>query len=371
MSTKSFNNLERLRNLLAKIFKKSSHTPRDLMHDIELLSNQYTGERQKREIRNIALPYALYFMPEHLPKILFLLAELNERFPETIKKARIIYDLGCGTGTGTLAFKIIFGDEIPAVIADKNPDMLRMASEILSGMQFLNFSPLRTDYLKELKLPDIPAIYITMNSLSENAADYKKISALIQKILTKPVGSTLILIEPLTNRGKEISSNLRNEFGSLCIMPCTSQGECPMVKREKRICNFSIPNRISESLQPVISARHRTAIFSYLVLSNLSQVCEENIFRLISNPLKRNFGFEISVCNQKSLYRINVRTGDGPSRKRIGSLSSHDLIRIHITLESYASPIGSEQIEILFKNRPDIKSPALSSGHTADTEELF
>lgn len=134
MSIKNSNSLDRLRSILVEFFKQGSITPRELMHNIEILSNRYTGDLRNSKVKDLALSYALYFMPEHLPKPLFILTELRDRFLKLTNNIQIIYDLGCGTGTGAIAYKIVFNDNIPVILTDINIEMLNLASRILSKM---------------------------------------------------------------------------------------------------------------------------------------------------------------------------------------------------------------------------------------------
>jgi len=320
------------------------------MHNIEILSNGYTGDLRNSKVKDLPLSYALYFMPEHLPKPLFILSEFRDRFSQLNSNIQAIYDLGCGTGTGTIAYKIVFNDDIPVVLTDINMEMLNLASRILSKMQFSNFELLHKNYLRDLKLNDKPSLFILMNTLSENQKQYENIKYFIKKILTNTIETTIIIIEPITDSGIKITSSLRKEYSNFVIMPCPSTGSCPMANERDKICRFNLPNSISTTLEPIITARHKSAKFTYLVLSNVLHPQEENLFRVLNGPIKRNFGYELAVCNQKSIHRLKIRTGNNLEKNRIRSLVANDLIKISKPDHSLLSPFNSEQIEIIFKN---------------------
>ncbi|MCX7957996.1 MAG: small ribosomal subunit Rsm22 family protein [Deltaproteobacteria bacterium] len=327
-SEKTENELTLIRSALNELFEESGIKPSEIKKTIERLSREYTGGKTDILKEKDALGYALYFLPEHIPKIYFVLKELGERFGTLLKNTEEIFDLGCGTGTASLIAVALNHCKIPVTLIDKNRFMIQTAEKLLQKIGCKDYRRICRDFTDSFSTSEKRTLYIMMNTLSENVDKSEKILSLIDSILNTKNENLIIIIEPFNTKAKEIMKKIRTEFNNEILLPCINSSLCPLAEYQEGICAFSIRQDISLRLQTVINAGHKMAKFYYLVISGFTKEKEENLFRVLEYPIERKYGFDIRVCSGTQVFIIKTRIKNSAEKRRIGNISPNDIIQI-------------------------------------------
>ncbi len=348
--------LPAVQDILKRIFEELRSEGRNVLKEIERVSNIYQTGSIRREFENIDPDiYALYFMPEHLPKILIVLYELIERYSLYFEKIKKVYDLGSGVGTASLGLNLLSDKNLPVVLVDRSPKMLKTSYKILSRLGFNNFEQSEINYLKTDIVSDTPSMYIFMNTLSENIDRIEGLQKLIDRILRQNRDNIIIIIEPLSEKGRNIVVNLRERYWGSILMPCTNSGECPLIKSDCDICRFAIDQKISEKLEVIVTAGHRLAKFYYLVLSASGKDSQERQFRILNYPVSRKYGFDLKICNQQAISFLRIKTKGNTEKKITRHLIPNGLIELrNLNNIEFEKPHPLSMLNIKTVNDPSL-----------------
>lgn len=316
-----------IQDILNGIFEESHIPPHKIRREVERISDIYSNGRMrggdiKPEI------YALYFMPEHLPKVMFVFHELITIYPALMERIKGIYDLGCGVGTAATGIRLLSGIDRPFTLVDNNREMLKFARRILNIFGAEWYHTIEADYMERDIGLKHPSLYVFMNTLSENVERLSDITGLIHRIIEKNKDNIVIIIEPVSDRGKEIVIGLRTAFGKDVLMPCIGRGDCPLIRRFSDICRFAIDQQISHRLETVVTARHRMAKFYYLVIYGGIIRSADSRYRVLSYPVSRQYGFDLKICDQKDITSLKIKSRGSGDRRFIKKIGPNTIMEI-------------------------------------------
>lgn len=341
----SINWINILRNTLDELFRQSQLKPNEIRKKAEKLNKGYISNTFCIDNEIDALTYALYFLPEHIPKMFFVYTEISKRYPDFLKRIENIYDLGCGGGTAAVLISLINQEKKNLFLVDKNTFMLSVAERIFKKLSNSEYKIIKADFFKNFTFLAEPSLYIFMNSLSENSKRMDESINIIANLLEINPFNIIIVIEPIKIDSIKLLKILRKRFVGNIIAPCLYQDNCPLIQSADDICRFNIKQNYSIQLQTVINAGHRFAKFSYLVLSKTIKTQETKLYRLLEYPYKRNFGYELLLCNGSIISRIKVFLKGEEDKRKIKLLNPNDIIKILDLNQN--SIINAEQIEII------------------------
>lgn len=338
-----------IKDLLNKLFIESGIKPSQLKDRIERLSKGYIGSKFNINDELDSIAYSLYFLPENIPKLYFVLSEVFERFNQYFNRVRIVYDIGCGTGTSSLVLRKIFHDRRKIILLDKNKIMLDMARKIHNKMEDEDFDIICGDFLQNFRVPGTESLFILMNVLSENIERQDEIVERIKDMLIANSNNLIVLIEPVNQRAQTILMEIRKEFKDYIVAPCLFKTDCPLIKRENDICHFNIKQDISIKLQVVINAGHRMSKFYYLVLASSELRSEDSLVRVLEYPHMTKYGFDIRVCNGSDVFYIKALGKDSTSKRTIKNIKPNDIIRL--SENNFHYPILAEKLNLILTYR--------------------
>ncbi len=348
------NEFGRLRTLLNSLFEESGIRPHEMKSIIEGLSRDYISGRINISEERAALGYLLYFLPEHIPKIYFVLNEIRKRFKETFSQIEEIYDIGCGPGTGAICMRLIMQDKRPLVLIDRNRLMTGLANKLFEKTGEENIRYICSDFITSLRPSQKPALYIIMNTLSENTKNTNRIFNLVPEILKSGKPNLIIIIEPAGIRAREIMTELRKRFPLYIIAPCVSTDGCPLTENTQDICHFSIKQDISMLLETVINAGHRTAKFYYLVLSSSPVSRREGLARVLGYPSERRYGYDLKICSGNKIHNLRINIKNSSEKRIIKSIRPNDLLKTDTeTLNTCTQP-SSEKFQIVMSDSGEL-----------------
>ncbi len=335
-----------LRSALDELFEESNLRASEIKKRVENLNRNYILNKFNITSEEDALAYALYFLPEHIPKIFFVYSELLKRFPALLKRIEDVYDLGCGSGTAGILINLIDPDRKRLFLIDKNPFMLSIAAKILKRISTSEYIIIKADFLANSPSPKSPSLFLFMNSLSENRGKAEESIDLVSDLLELNQLNTVIIIEPIKSESLEMLKRMREIFAEYILAPCPSPDNCPLSMGTDKICRFNIRQDISIQLESVINANHRFAKFCYLVLSRTKKTIDPHLYRVLTYPDRRKYGFDLQICNGSEILNVKVLARGGDEKSRLKIISPNDVIKIH-NLPSNRSPnINSDDIEI-------------------------
>ncbi len=163
--------------------------------------------------------YAALYLTTNIPKLHFLLSKLDDETILDLKKRPLI-DIGCGPGTFSLGWSLLFEQTPPEVICvDSSRVMLDQAEKMLKG--FFSSVEMKTQVRFNEKRSDSVLFY----GHSINEIGINKVQD--QVIMIDP--EYVIFIEPGTS---ELFSELKTLRSALLdsydvIYPCPSNANCP------------------------------------------------------------------------------------------------------------------------------------------------
>ncbi|MCX7944609.1 MAG: hypothetical protein N2746_08895 [Deltaproteobacteria bacterium] len=323
-------NFGKIYNVLNELFKESRVRASELKVIIERLNRDYIMGNVDIKGEKDALGYLLYFLPENIPKIYFVLKEVNTRFGDILSRIEQVYDLGCGVGTATVMIKALSMIDKPIVLIDKNPIMLEMAKRVLGRIGDGEAVTMCLDFLQSFIPPHSPSLYIIMNTLSENYRKREGVVGFIHRLLKENPMNLLVIIEPVNKQAGDVLAMLKREFNSCVLSPCIEEGDCPMLEKEESICCYKIRQDISIALEAVINAGHRMAKFYYLVLSQTRIRQGKNLFRVLNYPSERRYGFDLQVCSGREIYSLKLKVRNSMEKRFIKVVSPNDIIRLDV-----------------------------------------
>lgn len=195
----------------------------EIVRLIAEMSHKFTQRRDQIadyvQDENHVSAYTALYLPTNIPKLHFLLDKLPDDILDDLQN-RTLIDMGCGPGTFSLGWSLLFEKTPPHVIAvDSSRTMLEQASKVLKG--FFPEVNLKTHSRFHEKISD--SVLFFGHSINEMGIN--KAQDLIMMIDPEYV----IWIEPGTSELftdlKKLRQNLTDHYEIL--YPCPSSHACP------------------------------------------------------------------------------------------------------------------------------------------------
>jgi len=195
----------------------------EIVRLINDMSTKFTVKRHQIEDYvqddNHVSAYASLYLPTNIPKLHFLLNKLPAEVLNDLR-VRSFIDVGCGPGTFSLGWSLLFEQTPPEIIAvDTSRKMLEQASKILKG--FFPEVNLRTESKYHQKNSD--AVLFFGHSINEMGT-YKA-----QDLIMSIDPEYVIWIEPGTSElFKELKKLRENVLDHYDVLyPCPNATACP------------------------------------------------------------------------------------------------------------------------------------------------
>lgn len=296
--------------------------------NVARLSKLLTRERENLPLEYLKDPglreaYVEYFLPANILKIQKPLEELSLHPARLLGKKLRVLDIGTGPGTAVLGVLDFFSKRtegspsLSFTAVDHVPENLQMTETLFKaycsgrGVK-ASITTVRMNIEKLDHLDGRYDLIILSNVLNElfmhDEKQDSKRAALITKLLSQnldPQGSCII-IEPAlreTSRGLLKLRVALIEAGLHIFSPCIANSACEALQNPKDWCHEDVswepPVKISE-IDKLTGLRKDSLKFSYLVVRHdvlsLADVCGQDAFRVVSQPLVSKGKIEYYVC---------------------------------------------------------------------------
>lgn len=196
----------------------------ELISLLKHISKGFTSERTRIGeyvgLEKQVSAYATYFLPTNIPKLHFLLRQLDEDILKELGQLPLM-DVGCGPGTYSLGWTSAFANAREIVLVDRSELMLKQAGKLLRAFAS---DDLRAEFLSSVP-SDRGGVLLFGNSLNEMGA--KEGYQIISKV--KP--EYIFLIEPGTKSSFAEILQLREKLiqeGHFPLYPCPTNAACPL-----------------------------------------------------------------------------------------------------------------------------------------------
>lgn len=270
--------------------------------------------------------YAALYLTTNIPKLHFLLSKLDSEILGDLKKRSLI-DIGCGPGTFSLGWSLLFEETPPEVICvDSSKVMLDQAQKMLKG--FFSDVNVKTQTRFSEKSPESVLFY----GHSINEIGINKVQDQIMMVDPEYV----IFIEPGTSdlflELKKLRSALLDSYDVL--YPCPSSAECPndWCHQVLRTSHDLSVERLSQLVSLDRKIMPMTA-HVYRRKKGIAPNSEATIIRFINET---KFSFEYEVClfeageNKNVVVEIQKKNLDKKMEKHFKHLSVGEKISFSV-----------------------------------------
>jgi len=280
----------------------------ELAWGVSALWEGFTGKRELAGEGYLADPqllqaYTLYYLPRS-----YVQARLALRHLEGTKISKVL-DLGSGPGPLLLAATDAFGLEPAQLTAvDHDPRAMKLAAELTGARTF-------TTKLPQLPGPvanesfDLITLGLVVNELFKGQPDavQKRAQWLHAQVWPRVAeGGHLVVVEPaLRETGRE-ALQLRDALvamGMHVIAPCTRQGKCPALEKDRDWCHAGLrfkPPKALESIGRAVGIDPSDVRFSYFIFakSPIASVPGERL-RVVSERMEEKGRMKLWVCGER------------------------------------------------------------------------
>ena len=309
-----------------------------LSREVKLVSEIYTRERTSLHRTSVELAARLrFFLLRDLAKIERPLVELALPPRETLR----VLDLGAGLGTSTLGVSRVakkyglakrldvIAVEHAARLVDVMTYLCARVGEIAAPVS-LQTHELDLEKLEPSSLGkfDLIVVGLALNELFVDAPDpiaaraawCERVAACLAE------NGAMIVIEPAlrttTRELMEVRDRLVAGNTVRVIAPCTSDGSCPMLRRERDWCHADDALSLPEPLATVARGaglRFEGLSYAYLTITRAPRG-ETNAFRVVGGPIVQKGRTEWHVCHAPTLARLSVLHRDRDETDRLEAL---------------------------------------------------
>ena len=292
---------------------------RDLTARAAAISERYrSGGGSAGVIRDAddALAYALTRMPATYAAVRAALEALSARAPGFAPSS--LLDIGCGTGTASLAAVEVFSSVTSVRLIDQSRPLLELAAKFLPTAEQCAASIDATDFAKaEVVL----AAYV-LNELDEAAALDLALRA------WAATEGALVLIEPGTPAAWARLMAVRTRLidqGAVVAAPCPHHAGCPIVPPDW--CHFSqrLPRSRLHRLLKSADAPFEDEKYAYVVFTRSHIALEPPRSRVVGPVIEDKAALTLKLCEPDGgleLRRIGKR--DRESYRAVRRLSWGD-----------------------------------------------
>lgn len=277
---------------------------------VSTLWEGFTGKRDLAGESYLARPellhaYMLYYLPRS-----YVQARLAFRHLEGKPISRVL-DLGSGPGPLLLAaqdaFHIARGAGLTAV--DHDARALKLADELTGARTFVSKLPQLPPAISKERF-DVVSLGLVINELFKGAPDAvaRRAAWLTESVWPLVVdGGHLVIVEPaLRETGRE-ALQLRDALvgaGLRVIAPCTRQGNCPALEKDRDWCHAGLrfqPPRALEAIGRAVGIDPTDVRFTYLIFEKAPAPAAEppELLRVVSELMVEKGRMKIWVCGPR------------------------------------------------------------------------
>lgn len=267
--------------------------------------------------------YIHYFLPSNIYKIHIPLKELSLHPKKILSKEKLrILDIGSGPGTATLGVLEFFFMQkkspfLEFTAVDPVAENLKDAEALFKDRspKEATLTTLKSSIEKiEPIIKGQFDIIILSNLLNEVAhSDAQRIAkrvAILKSLISRSLSAdgSCIIIEPALRETCRDMLTVRDgllEEGLRIYSPCLMGEKCPALDNPKDWCHEDIPwepPAIVKEVDRLTGLRKDSLKFSYLVLRkdalSLTDICEEDSYRVVSEPLISKGKTEFYICGR-------------------------------------------------------------------------
>lgn len=318
------------------VLGKDDRVGEALAREVKLVSEIYTRERAGLHRTSVELAARLrFFLLRDLAKIERPLAELGLPPRETLR----VLDLGAGLGTSTLgvsrvAKKLGLARRLEVVAVERAPRLVDVMTFLCEQAGAIA-TPIALE-TRELDLEkldprtlgggfDLVVVGLALNELFADAAD----PILARAAFCESAAACLtdegamIVLEPALRTTTRALMQVREQLVSSpsvhVVAPCTSDGACPLLRRERDWCHADDPLALPELLREVARGaglRFEGLSYAYLTLARRPRL-ETGAFRVVGGPMVEKGRTEWHLCRAPSLVRLSVLHRDRDETARL------------------------------------------------------
>lgn len=324
-----------------------------LAREVKLVSEVYTRDRASLHRASVELAARLrFFFLRDLAKIERPLVEAGLA-PRAVLR---VLDLGAGLGTSTLgiaraAKRHGLAGRIEATMVERAPRLGDVASFLASraGEVAVPVSAtIREDDLERLEAAlepggpggpyDVVVLGLALNELFVDAPDpVLARAAYCERVAASTLAEdgVMIVLEPAlrttTRALMEVRERILAGRALHVLAPCTGEGACPMLRRERDWCHADDALALPDPLASVARGaglRFEGLSYAYLVLGRRPRASDPAPFRVVGGPIVEKGRTEWHLCRAPSLVRLAVLHRDREETDRLASLGRGG--RVHL-----------------------------------------
>jgi ribosomal protein RSM22 (predicted rRNA methylase) len=312
---------------------RDDRTGEALSREVALLSEVYTRERN--EIRRSAVQLAArlrFFLLRDLAKVTRPVAELALAPRETLR----VLDLGAGLGTSHLgvsraAKKLGIASRLDVVAVEREARLVdvmqnlagRAGKGVLADVSVPIALTAREMDLERLDPRafegpfDLVLVGLALNELFVEREERLELRAeFLEKFATllAPDGALIVLEPALKASTRELMAvrdRIVERANVRVIAPCTANGSCPLLRRERDWCHADDDVALPEALAEIArGAGLRWEGLSYAYLTLATGRTSKTGYRVVGGPIVSKGRRELHLCQAPSLVRLNVLDRD-------------------------------------------------------------
>ncbi len=338
-----------------------------LAREVSLVSEIYTRERSSLHRTSVELAARLrFFLLRDLAKIERPLVELGIAPRETLR----VLDLGAGLGTSTLGVSRVakmhgLARRLDVLAVEREPRLVDVMTHLCARAGAIA-TPI-TLATRELDLErlepatlgtgfDLVVVGLALNELFVDAADPIAARAAWCESLAACMAEdgAMIVLEPAlrttTRELMQVRERLISSRALHVLGPCTAEGACPLLRRERDWCHADDPLALPASLASIAKSaglRWEGLSYAYLTLGRVPPA-STSAYRVVGGPIVQKGRTEWHVCRAPALVRLAVLHRDRDETDRLSGLGRGN--RVALT----PSPEGDAAIRAGTAARVDV-----------------
>ena len=327
-----------------------------LAREVKLVSEIYTRERAGLHRTSVELAARLrFFLLRDLAKIERPLVEQRMAPREALR----VLDLGAGLGTSTLGVSRVakkhgLAQRLDVVAVEHAPRLVDVMQYLCDHAGEVGV-PIQLE-TRELDLEridpstlggrfDLIVVGLALNELFVHAADPIAARAAWCESIAERLGDdgVMIVLEPaLRTTTREVMTVRERLVASKnvhVVAPCTSEGACPLLRRERDWCHADDALSLPEPLATIARGaglRFEGLSYAYLTIARAARTPSE-VLRVVGGPIVQKGRTEWHLCHAPSLVKLAVLHRDRDETERLASVGRHDRLLLAPTPGSDAS----------------------------------
>ena len=313
-----------------------------LCREVKLVSEIYTRERTGLHRTAVELAARLrFFLLRDLAKIERPLVELGMPRRETLR----VLDLGAGLGTSTLgvsrtAKRHGLATQLDVLAIEREPrlvDVMRHLATRAGAIATPITLETRAGDLETLDPRslgggfDLIVVGLALNELFVDAEDPVAARATWCEAMSSALADhgAMIVLEPAlrttTRALMQVRDRLVAESKLRVLAPCTSDGACPLLRRERDWCHADDRLALPEPLASIARGaglRWEGLSYAYLSLCRTpSSPRTDTSFRVVGGPIVQKGRTEWHLCRAPSAVRLAVLHRDEDEAERLADVA--------------------------------------------------